>query len=314
MADMTSQLLAQVRDARAGGRRLRVSGARSKPWMATATGELLSVSGHRGVIQYEPSELVITVRAGTPLAELDAVLAEQGQMLAMEAPDFNGGSTIGGAVALGWGGSRSIFAGGVRDAVLGLRMVNGLGEDLRFGGQVMKNVAGFDISRLSVGSCGRTGLLLELSLKVVPRPEAEMTLSWSCPDLDSTRAMVDAWSRRGYPVSGACFEHGRLRARFSGPAALLAEVRQSVDGEPEDGQFWSDLRRLSLPLFHHGWGDEKLFDGNGAICWTAHSRQVGAAAVALAKGPDLSRAANAPLIGRVIQAFDPDSVFQGGAD
>ena len=179
VADISRQLLEQVQASCDSGNRLSIRGNASKPWMArSGTGEQLSLAGHRGIISYEPTELVVTVRAGTALAELEQALAEQGQMLAMEAPDFNGQSSIGGAVALGWSGSRSVFAGGVRDAVLGLRMINGLGEDLRFGGQVMKNVAGFDISRLMVGSCGRLGVILELSLKVIPQPEHEISLQW----------------------------------------------------------------------------------------------------------------------------------------
>jgi glycolate oxidase FAD binding subunit len=311
MPDLSAQLLEQVQQARSEGRRLRVCGARSKPWMQGRRAEDMSLAKHSGIVNYDPSELVVTVRAGTPLAELDAALAEAGQMLAPEVPDFNGNSTVGGAVALGWGGSRAPFAGQLRDTVLGVRMINGRGEDLRFGGQVMKNVAGFDVSRLMAGSLGRLGVLLELSLKVVPRPEQEMTLGFASPDLDSTRTMVDQWTRRGFPVSGACFEHGRFRVRFSGPGTLLEAVRSAVGGEAGGEDYWASLRRLELPLFHHGWGDEKLFDGNGAICWTAHSRQQGdGPAVALARGPDLAKATNGPLLARVIAAFDPEGLFQ----
>lgn len=309
MSDQTAELLDRLRAARAERRGLAICGARSKPWMARAAA--LSTAGHRGIVAYDPAELVVTVRSGTPLAELDAALAENGQMLAMEAPDFNGASTIGGAVALGWAGSRSAFAGGVRDAVLGVRMANGLGEDLRFGGRVMKNVAGFDISRLMVGSCGRLGLLLELSLKVVPRPEQEITLAWAHPDLESTLGRVDALTRRRFPVTGASFEAGRLRLRLSGSGSLLAGLARELDGEEEDGRYWRQLQTLALPLFHHGWGDEKLFDANGAICWTAHSRRSGGAAVALSRGPDLSAAANAPILQRVVEAFDPEGLFRG---
>lgn len=313
MADLTPQLLEQVREARARGGHLQVAGGGSKPWMRPG-GERLSLAGHSGVISYDPSELVITVRAGTRLSELDALLAERGQMLAMEAPDFNGGSTIGGAVALGWAGSRSAFAGGVRDAVLGLRMVNGLGEELRFGGQVVKNVAGFDISRLMVGSCGRLGVILDLSLKVVPKPEREITLRRECPDPASARAVVDGWLREAYPVSGASFHEGRLYARFSGYGALLDELAADLGGDPVDGDWWQSLRRLELPLFHDGWGEEKLFDGNGSICWSAHSRRRGdGAAVNLATGPDLATAPNPALLSRVIAAFDPEGLFRPGS-
>jgi glycolate oxidase FAD binding subunit len=313
VVDISRHLLEQVRDARSEGRSLQVSGAASKPWMGPGTAGRLSVAEHTGIVSYDPAELVVTVRAGTPLAELDAALGERGQMLAMEAPDFNGGSTIGGAVALGWAGSRSAFAGGVRDAVLGIRMINGQGEELRFGGEVVKNVAGFDVARAMIGSCGRMGLLLELSLKLVPRPRRDVTLAWSPADLADSRAMVDAWTGQAYPVSAASYYDGRLRVRFSGPGELLDEVSAKLGGEPEDDGWWRALRRLELPMFHHGWGDEKLFDGNGEICWTAHSRRRGhGPAVDLAKGPDFSRAPNQPLLSRVLRAFDPGGLFQAG--
>jgi glycolate oxidase FAD binding subunit len=310
VSDASVTLAEQLLEARASGQRLRVCGARSKPWMATANAQWLDLSAHRGVVSYKPAELVVVVRAGTPLAELDAVLAEKNQMLAMEAPDFNGCSTIGGAVALGWAGSRGVFAQGVRDSVLGVRMLNGEGELLRFGGEVMKNVAGFDVSRLMVGSNGLLGALLELSLKVQPRPVAEITLGWDVPDLAETRQRVAEWTRRGLPISGASLEHGRFRARFSGPAAVLDDLAKTLGGEPEDGVFWEQLRRLERPLFHHGWGDEKLFDANGQICWTAHSRRQGeGATVSLAQGPDLHKSAHRSLLTRVASAFDPAGVF-----
>ncbi|MEP5765289.1 MAG: FAD-binding protein [Halieaceae bacterium] len=314
MTDLSAQLQEQVREARAAGRSLAICTNRSKPWVALASKtDVLSLAGHRGVISYDPTELVITVRAGTSLAEIDAMLAEQGQMLAMEAPDFNGKSSIGGAVALGWAGSRSTFAGGVRDAVLGLRMINGLGEDLQFGGRVMKNVAGFDVSRLMVGSSGRLGGILELSLKVIPRPEQEITLQWSYPHLAETQVATASWTALGYPLSGASFYDGLLKARFSGSAAMLAEVTARLGGESVDNDYWRQLQRLELPLFHHGWGDDKLFDCNGEVCWTAHNRCRGAGpVVGLAEGPQAEAGASAVagLQARVAAAFDPAAVFQ----
>jgi glycolate oxidase FAD binding subunit len=312
--DLSNSLVEQVRSARESGTALQIRGQASKPWMSAASGaEALSLAGHSGIVSYDPTELVVTVRAGTPLAELEQALAEQGQMLAMEAPDFNGGSSIGGVVALGWSGSRSLTAGGVRDAVLGLRMINGLGEELRFGGQVMKNVAGFDISRLMVGSCGRLGAILEVSLKVLPRPEREVSLQWSLPNLAASRDMVADWERRAYPVSAACFSEGMLKARFSAAGALLDEIYRDVGGEPCDGKFWGDLQRLALPLFHHGWGDEKLFDCNGDICWSAHSRSRGGGPlVSLSDGPAQAQGEDAlgQLQTRIRQSFDPGGLFQ----
>lgn len=311
--DASSSIIEQVRAASADAQRVAIRGAGSKPWTMLTTGgrQILKLAEHSGILQYDPSELVIVVRAGTSLAELDAVLAEQGQMLAMDAPDFNGGSTIGGAVALGWSGSRSAFAGGVRDSVLGLRMVNGLGEDLNFGGQVMKNVAGFDVSRLMVGSCGHLGIILELSLKVVPRPQGEISLGFMFPDLASSQLAVNGWTQCGYPISGASFSEGRLRVRLSGPGAVLDAAVAEMAGEPEDLDWWAALRRLEHPLFHHGWGGEKLFDCNGDVCWTAHSRRRGSAPpVGLAAGPDFDKAPNRALLSRVEQAFDPHGLFR----
>ena len=316
MTPALSEYADRVRDAAASGARLRVCGALSKPWMRMQTGvegERLSLADYAGILDYKPAELVVTVRAGTRLADLDAMLAESGQMLAAEAPDFNGGSTIGGAVALGWQGSRGAFAGGLRDAVIGLTMINGRGELLRFGGEVMKNVAGFDVSRLMVGSQGRLGVIAELSLRVVPRPASEVTRHWPLPDLEASRAAVNRWLLAGFPVSAACFSEGVLRARFSGAPGMLQEVQRECGGEVGDNDFWSALRRLELPLFHHGWGDEKLFDGNGDICWTAHTRRQGRGpVVGLAEGPvdDKREPAIAALLGRVTAAFDPQAVFQ----
>ena len=249
---------------------------------------------------------------------METALAERGQMLPMEAPDFNGNSTIGGAVALGWAGSRAVFAGGVRDAVLGLRMINGLGEDLRFGGQVMKNVAGFDVSRLLVGSCGELGIITELSLRVLPRPAAEITRRWSCPDLPASQQRVAGWLKQGYPVTAASYTGGGLLVRFSGSAAMLDEIVRKAGGESADPDFWGNLKRLELPLFHHGWGDEKLFDCNGEVCWTAHTRRRGRnPPVSLAEGPDslwaaagrAGQTAKAALVRRLRRAFDPAGVF-----
>ncbi len=312
--DASADIIEQVRSAAADSRPLAIRGAGSKPWMAMASGgRRLSLAGHSGILQYDPAELVVVARAGTPLAELERALAEQGQMLAMEAPDFNGGSTLGGAVALGWSGSRSAFAGGVRDSVLGLRMVNGLGEDLHFGGQVMKNVAGFDISRLMVGSCGRLGVILELSLKVIPLPEKEITLVRPYPDLAASQTAVRDWTQRGFPVSAASFSEGLLRLRLSGRGAELDAAVAELEGDVEDCGWWQSLRKLELPLFHHGWGDEKLFDCNGDVCWTAHSRRRGKGVpISLASGPDLESVPHRPLLRRVEQAFDPAGIFRSG--
>jgi len=304
-------LCEQVRQARAAGDRLLIRGASSRPW-TPRQGSFIDLRDCAGVVSYAPTELVITVRAGTPLTELDAALAERGQMLAAECPNFNGRSTIGGALAVGWSGSRSAFAGQLRDCVLGLRMINGLGEDLRFGGQVMKNVAGFDVSRLMVGSLGRLGVITEVSLRVQPLPERELTLRWRRDNLEQAVAAVRDWQGQGLPVSAASYHLGILRTRFSGRAATLDALAAQLGGEPVEARFWQDLRCLSLPLFESVDPRETLYDCNGEVSWTAHSYRRGAAApVMLDSGPAIDTSGGTgELRRRVVAAFDPDGVFQ----
>src|SRR6185369_7107862 len=190
-------------------------------------GETLSVAAYRGIIDYEPSELVITARAGTPLAEIETALRDKGQMLAFEPPHFGPQSTLGGCIAAGLSGPRRAYAGSVRDTVLGVRMVDGKGDDLHFGGQVMKNVAGFDVSRVLAGSLGTLGVLLEISLKVLPLPIAEATLRFEHTAATFGNGMARwpaacaAVGRRRRSLRGDC--HTRRRtARSRVGATLLA--------------------------------------------------------------------------------------------
>ncbi|HSN79634.1 MAG TPA: glycolate oxidase subunit GlcE, partial [Rhodoferax sp.] len=173
---------------------LRIRGGGSKDFYGeTLQGELLETTAYHGIVSYEPSELVVTVRAGTPLAELEAALAEKGQCLAFEPPRFGTASgTCGGMVAGGLSGPARASVGGVRDYVLGLQLINGRGEHLTFGGQVMKNVAGYDVSRLMVGAMGTLGLLTEISLTVLPVAPAEATLVFEL-DQASALAQLHRW-------------------------------------------------------------------------------------------------------------------------
>src|SRR5215510_15114004 len=179
MEPTVADLAERIRKAAAERKGLRIRGSGSKDFYAyRLEGEVLDVGGYRGVVDYEPSELVLTARAGTRLAEIEQVLTQSGQMLACEPPHFGPNATLGGCVAAGFSGPRRAAAGAVRDFVLGTRVLNAQGEDLRFGGQVMKNVAGFDVSRLMTGSFGTLAVILEVSLKVLPRPEEELTLRY----------------------------------------------------------------------------------------------------------------------------------------
>ncbi|MEN8261026.1 MAG: glycolate oxidase subunit GlcE, partial [Pseudomonadota bacterium] len=215
-----------------------------------AVGEPLRVGAHCGVVNYEPTELVITARGGTPLHDVEAVLAEHNQIFAFEPPYFGDAATLGGVVATGLSGPRRPFAGSVRDYVLGCKVLTGKGEMLSFGGQVMKNVAGYDVSRLMVGAMGTLGVLLEVSLKVLPAPAAEATLCFEMETARSLRAM-NQWAGLSLPLSALCYDGARVYVRLSGSARAVAEARGKLGGEllVDAAKFWEDLREMRLPYF-----------------------------------------------------------------
>ncbi len=199
-------LIDAVRAAAAQGVTLRLRGAGTKDfWGQSLTGQVLDTRAYRGIVSYEPSELVVTVRAGTPLVELEAALAEQGQCLAFEPPHFGPGATVGGMVAAGLSGPARATAGAVRDFILGARFINGLGEHLTFGGQVMKNVAGYDVSRLLAGSWGTLGLITEVSLKVLPLPPAEATLMCAGLAQGAALDLLHRWGGQPLPLNASAW-------------------------------------------------------------------------------------------------------------
>jgi glycolate oxidase FAD binding subunit len=251
IADASKQLADAVRDAAARKTPLALRGSGSKRfYTGEPTGTPLDVTGHRGIVSYEPTELVITARAGTPLAEIEAALAEKNQMLGFEPPHFGNGATLGGSIACGLSGPRRPYAGSARDFVLGTRVIDGRGEILRFGGQVMKNVAGYDLSRLMAGSLGTLGVLLDISLKVLPRPAAEITLAY---DMDAARAIrqMNDWAGRPLPLSAAAHSGETLHVRLSGSAAGVRAARARIGGElVENGEsFWEELRERRQVFF-----------------------------------------------------------------
>ena len=251
--DASGLLHEQVLAAIAGKTPVSIAGSGSKAFYGRpAQGEPLSVVQHRGIISYEPTELVITARSGTRLADIKAVLAERGQMLAFEPPHFGPDATLGGAVATGLSGPRRPYAGAVRDVVLGVKLLNGHGEILKFGGEVMKNVAGFDVSRLMVGALGTLGVVLEVSMKVLPRPEAEITLIFAMNPNDAL-VQMNRWAGQNWPLSAACFDGEALWIRLSGAEAAIAVARQKLGGDalPDDEatSFWEDVREQKLGFF-----------------------------------------------------------------
>jgi len=247
--------------------------------------EPFDVSAHRGIVSYQPTELVITARAGTPLAEIEHTLAEGGQMLAFEPPHFGRGATLGGTIAAGLSGPRRPYAGAARDFVLGAKILSGAGTTLSFGGQVMKNVAGYDVSRLMAGAMGTLGVLLEVSLKVLPRPARSVTLRFDMQAAAAIEAM-NRWAALPLPLSAACHYDGRLLVRLSGTEGGVEAAVHQLGGElDEDANRWHALRehdlahfetdrplwRLSVPpatgpLSVPG---ETLIDWGGALRWLA---------------------------------------------
>lgn len=222
-------------------------------YIGAIEGGVLDVATHRGIVSYEPTELVITARAGTRLTEIEAVLADKNQMLAFEPPHFGPEATIGGTIACGFSGPRRPYAGAARDFVLGTRIINGSGALLTFGGQVMKNVAGYDVSRLMTGSLGTLGVLLEVSLKVLPRPATEVTLCFAAT-MDAAILRMNIWAGKSWPLSAACHFDDTLYTRLSGAEAAVRAAAASLGGEPvaDGARFWEALREHRLDFFAAG--------------------------------------------------------------
>jgi glycolate oxidase FAD binding subunit len=243
----------RVRSATAEGRPLRIRGGGTKDWYGqTLEGDILDTRAHRGIIAYDPAELVITARAGTPLLEIEAALADHAQMLAFEPPHFGPSATLGGCIAAGIAGPRRPSAGAARDFVLGAVIMNGQGQVLHFGGQVVKNVAGYDVSRLLAGSLGTLGLMLELSVKVLPFPKSEATLKFDMNGTDAVRKLNE-WGGRPLPITASAWRHGTLAVRLGGAEAAVKSARSALGGEVVDAveaeRFWAGLREQTDPFF-----------------------------------------------------------------
>jgi len=252
-----STLTDQVRSAFAATRALHIRGGGSKDFYGEARqGELLDTRVLHGIVSYEPSELVVTAGAGTPLAELEQLLATKGQYLPFEPPHFAGGATVGGMVAAGLSGPARAASGGMRDFVLGVQMLNGRAQHLRFGGQVMKNVAGYDVSRLMAGSFGTLGVITEVSLKVLPLPVAQATLRF---DLDQPGALrqLNVWAGKPLPLNASCWlrEQGqprlylRLRGAHAAVHAACRDLGGDLLGQAQAHTFWQALREHDAPFF-----------------------------------------------------------------
>jgi glycolate oxidase FAD binding subunit len=327
---------------------LAIQGGGSKKWYGqTPQGDVLETRNYAGLIDYDPSELVVTARCGTLLSDLQDALADRQQMFAFEPPSFGSDATIGGVVAAGLSGPRRASAGGLRDFVLGAVLLNGRGERLVFGGQVMKNVAGYDVSRLLAGSMGCLGLILEVSLKVLPKPKSEISLSFDMTQQTALRTLA-GWAGKPIPVSASAWEDQKLTIRLSGSEAATTAAKIQTGGEllveADAHQYWRDLREQVHPFFQHqtvwrlslpsttpmlDWGGNQIIEWGGAQRWLTDTTQteeqirhkaraVGGHAT-LFKGGDKSTGVFQPLptpvmaIHRRLKAeFDPAGIFNPG--
>ncbi len=335
-----------VRNAAASGKPLALQGNGTRAFLGRTTrGDPLSMADYHGIIDYSPSELVISARAGTPLAHIEQALAAEQQMLAFEPPAFGPTATLGGTIAGGLSGPRRPWSGAARDFVLGINCINGHGEYLRFGGQVMKNVAGYDLSRTLTGSLGTLAILLDIHLKVLPRPQAELTLAQTCTQAEAIER-CNHWSASPIPLTAACYIDDRLVFRLSGTERGVADTASRLGGDtqPGDASIWQDLKEQTLPFFA---GDdpvwrlslppasapldsigEQLLDWGGAQRWLRSTLpatdiretvQAAGGHAQLFRGGDRSGEVFHPLAANVLSlhqrlkaAFDPHAIFNPG--
>jgi glycolate oxidase FAD binding subunit len=249
--DLTAAIAERLREASAQRAPLRLAGGDTKRFYGRAVhGGTLDLTGHSGVVNYDPAELVLTARCGTRLADIERLLADHGQRLAFDPPRHGPGATIGGAIAAGLAGPSRMRHGALRDHVQGVRLMTGDGRALKFGGEVLKNVAGYDVSRLMAGSLGILGVLLELSLRVLPRPAAELSLTFESDAADGQERLA-GWSAKSLPMTASTWVDGRLCVRFEGTEATLVAVHRQVGGEPlvDAAAFWSSVRDQTHPFF-----------------------------------------------------------------
>ena len=341
----------RIRASAASKNPFRLRGGGSKDFYGqTLEGEVFDTRAYAGIVAYEPSELVITACCGAKLTEIESAMSEHRQMLAFEPPhfaQFGSGATLGGMIAAGLSGPRRQAAGALRDFVLGVKIMDGRGEVLAFGGRVMKNVAGYDVSRLMAGALGTLGIILEVSLKALPLPAAEATLRLELPE-DKAIETLNKWGGRPLPISASAWTGGELGVRLSGAAAAVAAAQKKIGGELVDAaqgeRFWAGIREQTDPFFRNGaplWRislpptapplklpGEPLIEWGGALRWLcsrADARTVRDAAkragghATLFRGGDKSVGVFQPLAPALMKIhkelkreFDPQGIFNRG--
>lgn len=344
--DISKELQQQVEQAITTKTALCISAGNTKHFYGREpTGTPLNLGQHRGIVNYEPTELVITARAGTPLKEIETLLASENQILGFEPPAFGDVASIGGTIACNLSGPGRAYAGSARDFVLGCKIINGKAEVLHFGGEVMKNVAGYDVSRLMCGAMGTLGALLELSIKVLPKAEADLTLIQEL-DADDALKKVHSLARQSLPISATCFDDNKLHIRLSGSHGTVKAARKMIGGDEltAGDNFWQQIKeqqhayfKSKLPLWRLSLASNSpvldiagkyLYEWNGAQRWLLSDEnaeiirnkiaQVGGHAQCFRNHVNRDHAFH-PLnkgllkIHRQLkQAFDPDGIFNPG--
>lgn len=351
---MNSPLLQEWRD------RIRLAAQEKSPLLLQGSGsksfygesiegELMDLRAHQGIVSYDPSELVVTVCGGTPLIELEKTLAENNQFLPFEPPHFGENATVAGCVAAGLAGPRRASAGGVQDFVLGAHLLDGTGEHLRFGGQVMKNVAGYDVSRLLCGALGSLGIITQLSLKVLPKPEQELTVKLEINQIEALQ-LINNLSAQPLPISASTWVAGQLYIRLSGAPSPIDVAVQAIGGESlapaEAESFWQNIKEQTHPFFHSQanktlWrlsvpstsdpvltDHDQLIEWGGALRWThsdkdAHEirtevAKIGGSATAFRQSSSFVSyfhplaPINLKIQQRLKEKFDPAGIFNPG--
>lgn len=345
LCDKSEELQTSVIKAFESKSPLNIQGGGSKQFYGRSVkGKLLCTKQHQGVVSYEPTELVIKAYAGTPLKQIEQILSENNQILPFEPPSFGDDATLGGTIACNLSGPLRAYSGAARDFVLGTRIINGKGEMLSFGGEVMKNVAGYDASRLMAGAMGTLGLMLDISIKVVPKSESEITL---VHELDANVAItkMHQWARQPLPVTATCYHNSKLYVRLSGTEKSLVVAKQKIGGELlENSQsFWYTIREQQHEFFSDNrslWrislasnspelniqGDS-LYEWNGALRWLLTEEPAEVVRAALKEGDNATLFRSnkiqddvfQPLPKQLLklhrslkQAFDPNAIFNCG--
>lgn len=247
--DIEAELATQIAAVSATGGEIEIFGNGSKRFYGEPMEALpIDVSAHSGIIDYDPAELVITLRTGCKLSHIEALLAKNRQMFGFEPPYFGADATIGGMVASGLAGPRRAFSGSIRDFVLGVKMLDGRGETLNFGGRVIKNVAGFDVSRVMVGSLGTLGVILEVSIRVIPVAETELTLAFEHGSVDEHVRWVNELGSEPYPITASSWVAGRSQLRLSGSEQGVRHAAEQLGGDPDEA-CWDQLKEQTLDFF-----------------------------------------------------------------